>query len=131
MSEHVDFCPNEGTVAAAECHLCIDARKPCWTTPKGNAFHLRSDCPALEKYRQHPKVRTTVLWAKGDGYHELRGLRERGLRRLRRQPASIGAVRRSSKLPHCAVRRGTTADIHAGARPALAGDSATDRLGST
>ena len=68
MTEHVDLCPNEATVAAAECHLCIDARKPCWTTPKGNAFHLRSDCPALEKYRQHPKVRTTVLWAKGDGY---------------------------------------------------------------
>ena len=87
MTGHVDLCPYEGTVEAAECPFCIDARKPCWTTPKGTAFHLRSDCTALETYRQHPKVRTTVLWAKGSGHQRLRGLRERGLRRLRRRTA--------------------------------------------
>ena len=101
MTEHVDLCPYEGTVAAADCPFCIDARKTCWTTPKGNAFHMRSDCAALEKYRQHPAVRTTVLWAKGGGYNgcevcvnEVCGACAGNRHR--------GCNPKASKLPHCA-----------------------------
>jgi len=101
VTEHLDLCPYESEYAGDECPTCMDARKACWTTPKGNAFHLRSDCVALNRYRQHPAVRTTVLWAKGS---DLRGCEVcvnevcgacAGSRHDRCNP-------KASKLPHCA-----------------------------
>jgi hypothetical protein len=68
--EHLDLCPYEEKYAADECPTCLAATKPCWTTPKGRAFHVRDDCVGLDHRREHPPARRTVLSAKSGGYRE-------------------------------------------------------------
>jgi hypothetical protein len=64
--EHLEECPYEGIVDAAECDWCDNRRTPCWVTEHGTAYHVRHDCPALHGLRTSPTIRKTVATARGE-----------------------------------------------------------------
>ncbi len=62
--DHLDTCPFAATRPPDGCEWCVRARRACWVTQGGQAFHVNAECPALHELRTHPVVRTTVLSAK-------------------------------------------------------------------